>query len=142
MAQRKTNPKKKVKVKKCFTAIDLPIYGGWVIVSINQTDNEMINSYMKEREMTDRTAAELACSHVFRDSEITLGRTAHLSGNVIVRIYDELKSPREFNTLVHELLHATDFILDFRGLSLVDGSDEAYAYLIGYLMEKIMEAYK
>lgn len=140
MTLRKTPPKKK-KPKKAFTVIELPIYGGWVMVSINQTDNELVKSYMKVREMTDRTAAEIACSHVFRDSEITHGRTAHLNGNVMVRLYDELKTPYDYNTLAHELLHATDFILDFRGLSLVDGSDEAYAYLIGYLMEKTMEAY-
>lgn len=140
MTLRKT-PLKKKKPKKAFTCIDLPIYGGWVMVSINQTDNELVKSYMKMREMTDKTAAEMACSHVFRDSEITHGRTAHMNGNVMVRLYNDLKTPTDYNTLVHELLHATDFILDFRGLSLVDGSDEAYAYLIGYLMEKTMEAY-
>jgi hypothetical protein len=135
--------KKKVnkKPKSSFVVIDIPIYRGWVMVSINQTDDQFVKSYMKDRQMTDRTAAEIACSHVFRESEITMGRTVHLSGNVIIRVYNEVKTPSDYNTLVHELLHATDFILDFRGLSLVDGSDEAYAYLIGYLMEKTMEAY-
>lgn len=140
MTLRKT-PLKKKKPKKAFTTIDLPIYGGWVMVSINQTDTELIRSYMKERQIADKTAAEMACSYVFQESGLELGKTAHLQGNVLVRVYSDLKTARDYNTLVHELLHATDFILDFRGLRLVDGSDEAYTYLIGYLMEKTMEAY-
>lgn len=138
----KTIKKKPIrKAKKCFTVIDVPIYQGWVIVSINQTDEEFVKSYMKARGITDKTAAQVACSYVNRDSENELGKTAHLHGNCMIRVYDELKSPLQYNTLVHELLHATDFVLDYRGLKLVDGSDEAYTYLIGYLMEKTMEAY-
>lgn len=139
-----TTPRKKKtapKAKKAFTTIDLPIYGGWVMVSINQTDTEFVRSYMKERGITDKTAAEIACSYVTQEVEQELGKTAHMSGNVMVRVFNDLKTARDYNTLVHELLHATDFILDYRGLKLVDGSDEAYTYLIGYLMEKTMEAY-
>lgn len=140
MALRKT-PLKKKKVKKAFTVIDVPIYGGWVMVSINQNDTEFVKSYMKAREITDVTAAQIACSCVSQEIEQELGKTAHIGGNVMVRVYNDLKYPRDYNTLVHELLHATDFMLDYRGLRLVDGSDEAYTYLIGYLMEKTMEAY-
>jgi hypothetical protein len=135
-------PKKKVqKAKKAFTVIDIPIYKGWVIVSINQTDEEFIRSYMKARQITDRTAAEIACSVVTQDHDIEQGKTAHIGGNVMIRVYSEVKTPEQYNTLVHELFHAVDFVLDFRGLKLVDGSDEAYTYMIGYLMEETMRAY-
>ena len=138
----KTPQKKKIKkAKKCFTVIDIPIYQGWLIMSINQTDDEFLKSYMKVRGITDKTAAEVVVSSVRQDVEQELGKTAHFMGNCMIRVYSELKDPRDYNTLVHELLHATDFILDYRGLKLVDGSDEAYTYLIGYLMEKTMEAY-
>lgn len=140
MAQRKVQQKKK-KAKKVFTCIDLPIYGGWVMVSINQTDAEFIKSYMKEREMDDKTAAENVCDMTVQEGELNLGKTVHMNGNIIIRIFGEIQNPKDYNTLVHELFHAMDFILDFRGLHLVDGSDEAYAYMIGYLMEKTMEAY-
>lgn len=39
----------------------------------------------------------------------------------------------EWKYLTHELLHCVHWILDDRGLSLTDSSEEAYAYLIGYL---------
>jgi hypothetical protein len=143
MTLRKTILRKtKKKSKKCFTTIDLPIYGGWVMVSINQTDTEFLKSYMKERGITDVTAAQAAVSCVQQEVEQELGKTAHFMGNCMIRVYSELTGPVNYNTLVHELFHATDFMLDYRGLKLVDGSDEAYSYLIGYLMEKTMEAYK
>lgn len=111
------------------------------MVSINQTDAEFIKSYMKERNMTDKAGAENICSLSAQEADMELGKTVHMQGNVVIRVYSDLNKPKDYNTLVHELLHATDFILDFRGLRLVDGSDEAYTYLIGYLMEKTMEAY-
>jgi hypothetical protein len=96
---------------------------------------------MKAREITDRTAAEIAVSAVKQDVEQELGKTAHFMGNCMIRVYSDLQKAVNYNTLVHELFHATDFMLDYRGLKLVNGSDEAYAYLIGYLMEKTMNAY-
>ena len=135
--------KKKVrKPKKAFAYINVPIYGSTVIVSINQTDDELLKSVMKARGLTDKTLAKLFISQVMRTESKTLGLTSHIEGVCIVRVFDELKTPEEYNTLVHELFHATDFILDHRGMSLVNGSEEAYAYLIGFLMEKTMEACK
>lgn len=133
--------RKKKKAKKVCVHIDIPIYNAWMIVSINQTNEEFRRSFIKHRGQMDKTAIDQTCKMVERESEFTIGRTAHQHGNVIVRLYSDLKTPTDYNTLVHELFHATDFILDYRGLTLVDGSDEAYAYLIGYLTEKIMEAY-
>jgi hypothetical protein len=141
MTQRKKVQQKKKKAKKVFTSIDLPIYGGWVMVSINQTDAEFIKSYMKERDITDKTDTRNVCDMTIQEGELNLGKTVHMEGNVIIRIFGEIKTSKDYNTLVHELFHAMDFILDFRGLHLVDGSDEAYAYMIGYLMEKTMDAY-
>lgn len=135
--------KKKVKKpKSSFVVIDVPIYKGWVIVSINQTDDQFIKSYMKARGITDRTLAELACSSVQQDHEVEQGKTSHMAGNVMIRVYSPVETPEQYSTLVHELFHATDFILDYRGMKLVDGSDEAYSYLIGYLMEETMKSYK
>jgi hypothetical protein len=39
--------------------------------------------------------------------------------------------------LAHEVFHAVHFFLQNRGLSLTDASEEAYAYLIQWMFEKI-----
>lgn len=41
------------------------------------------------------------------------------------------------NTICHEAFHITSGVLEAAGLELVGGSEEAYAYLIGWLTEKI-----
>ena len=43
----------------------------------------------------------------------------------------------EYSTLVHEIEHAVFYILDSRGLKHTEESDEAYAYLFGFLFCEI-----
>ena len=45
----------------------------------------------------------------------------------------------DFGDICHEAFHVTDEILGNRGLPLVAGSEEAYAYLIGYLTQAIYD---
>lgn len=45
----------------------------------------------------------------------------------------------ELGTLAHEIFHCTCFIMDRVGIKLTDESDEAYAYLIGYLTNEILK---
>lgn len=47
------------------------------------------------------------------------------------------KSVTDYGTLAHEIFHAVTFILTRIGMSLTNESDEAYAYLIGYLTKEI-----
>lgn len=47
--------------------------------------------------------------------------------------------PETVSILSHELVHAIHFMLGRRGITLSDSSDEAYAYLQGYLMNKGLE---
>ncbi len=47
----------------------------------------------------------------------------------------------EWSVLAHELFHCVFWILDNRGLQLTEQSEEAYAYLTGYL-DKQIRAYK
>ncbi len=41
------------------------------------------------------------------------------------------------NTITHEAFHITSGILDDVGMKLCDNSEEGYAYLIGWVAEKI-----
>jgi hypothetical protein len=43
------------------------------------------------------------------------------------------KTAEEFGTLAHEIYHATCFVMDRKGIKYSKKSDEAFAYLIGYL---------
>ena len=48
----------------------------------------------------------------------------------------------EFGTLSHEVFHTVCFIMKGIGAEFSDDSEEPYAYLVGYLTEKILKAFK
>lgn len=39
--------------------------------------------------------------------------------------------------IAHECLHATCYILDYVGIKLTEESEEAYTYLVGYLIDEV-----
>ena len=47
------------------------------------------------------------------------------------------KSVDDYGSLVHEISHATFYLLQSRGLRHSEDSDEAYAYLMGFLFSEI-----
>ena len=60
------------------------------------------------------------------------------SGQSLIRIKGKPKTPEEFGTLQHEIFHIAASLLWRIGMKLkVKSSDEAYAYLIGYLTTEI-----
>lgn len=50
------------------------------------------------------------------------------------------KTAQEAGTLAHEIFHATCAMLENIGMALSDDSEEAYAYTIGFITEKLNEA--
>lgn len=86
----------------------------------------------------------------FKDDEICgfteshRGRTWHhlIGGQTIVRLPKRPVTPVEFGTLSHEIFHAVDYIFRRIGMKLGADSDEAYAYLIGYVTEQFWKEIK
>jgi len=50
-----------------------------------------------------------------------------------------IRPKSDINTITHEAFHITTGILSDAGLKLCDNSEEAYAYLIGFICEKICD---
>ena len=48
-----------------------------------------------------------------------------------------IKSDATINTICHESFHVVTAVLDGAGMGLCDKSEEAYAYLIGWVAERI-----
>ena len=46
-----------------------------------------------------------------------------------------------FGFLSHEIFHASIAIMDAVGVELSESSEEAYAYLVGYLTRKALSAF-
>lgn len=66
------------------------------------------------------------------------GRFAMLQNNMgVVRLYRLPIDAEDYGTLSHEIFHAAEYILREIGMPLSLDSNEAYAYLIGYLTKEI-----
>lgn len=71
---------------------------------------------------------------------VTLARTCLLeSGQIVLWMPHPPTTPYEKGTLQHEIFHAANSLMEKVGISLTLASDEAYAYLIGYISTKVEE---
>ena len=74
--------------------------------------------------------------------ECKLGRTLQIKdGGILVYMPKEPSVAKEIGALVHELFHAAYFILQKAGIDCNDSADEAYAYLLQFLSEKVFTSF-
>ena len=118
-------------MKKTFDVIPLVIYPFDVVISINQSDKQFLKS-MDGQDMTDSEG-------LFNLPETTAARCVMIPSNLTVirfKIGDEIRHDH----IAHEIFHAVTFIMERVGMEfIVMKSDEAYAYLIGYITKKVYE---
>lgn len=71
------------------------------------------------------------------------GYTLCDSKKKILLIYMPIKphDSESMGFLVHELLHATNCIMEEIGVELSESSEESYAYLIGFLTKKVIDKF-
>lgn len=112
--------------------IAMDIYQHDLMLSIGESDEvlfkKLINAGVDESEVEQAKYASGG-----------LGRYCLFkSGQSLIRIKAKPKIPQEFGTLAHEIFHIATALLWRIGMKLkLKSSDEAYAYLIGYLTTEI-----
>ncbi len=119
-------------VEKLNFIIPLVVYPFDVMVSFGQTDDELLKNLLK-----CLTEEQIRNKELWSDNEKDGGTVIFASGQTLIRMPKIPKSAKEYGTLQHEIFHATEFVLSRIGMILCDKSDEAYAYLIGYLTTQI-----
>ena len=122
------------KKRKSKTAIiSLEIYPFDVMISFNETNEEFVKTLGKYD--SDSGDVELVTLDKYDKKR---GRTVMNEQNqTILRLNFYPVSNSDYAMLVHELFHVTDFVLCRVGVKLSRKSDEAYAYLLQYLTEKV-----
>lgn len=110
--------------------IRVDIYNRDVVIHIGKLKplRKYLNKFLPKETIAD------VCSSL---ENTTLGKTIEIESSGIVVYMPEYKgTPKELGILTHELFHAAYMILTKAGISCTDFSDEAYAYLIQFLVEK------
>ena len=115
-------------------SVPLVIYPFEIIVSLGQTDQELKADLLPKY--------DLQWDDEFKMEMGSKGRCTLIHGmnQVLIRLYRYPYSNVGYGYLQHELFHAVSKIFQKIGVEFALGiSDEAYAYLIGYLTEKIYD---
>lgn len=134
-----------------FCIIQIPLYKQNVMVSVNQTDDQLLSSIVRTSSVwpkgVKRTKDKIThLLEAFDDvSSTNDGRTVlYDSGIIMVRLYkvESIYIPENLGTFNHELFHVVSFIAKKKGLVLNDGSEEAFSYLTGYITSEFFKMYQ
>lgn len=109
------------------------IYPFDVVFSLGESD-ESFRRYMRRLKVSEEDIKTMT---------VTARRNGHTgmtdTGAIMVRTWSIPNTPHRCGVLAHEIFHAAHFILDRVGMRLSMDSDEAFAYLIGYLTERVYD---
>ena len=122
----------KTKYKKYNFLIPLTVYPFQIMVTINQSNKELQKS-LKGLDITDSDVKEAF------SEPLTVGTCVMFPHNrIMLRLNEfDVTCNQCKGHLVHEAFHATHFAMNAVGMQLSFENDEAFAYLLGYLVEKI-----
>lgn len=127
----------KKETSKCkVIGIPIDIYNKILVVVIGDFERDTIASHIKREEdkkffleYTEKKDLSRYDGLVFN-----LG-----NGNNVLWLQSLTQSPDDVSTLAHEALHAAYDILKNVGIPLGNDSEEAYAYLISHITEKVLK---
>lgn len=122
---------------KCKIAtIPISIYSKKVIVAVGEFDVEAIAEHISTEKEKNNFRQEIQQNDIssYDGLVFNLG-----TGNEILWLKFPPKSEEDISTLAHEAFHAAYDILKRVGIPLSSSSEEAYAYLIGYITEQVLK---
>lgn len=124
------------KDKKLNHIIELVVYPYDVMVSFGQTDEELkevLSTYKLDEHDIDKA--------MFGSNETVQGRAVAFSNNAsLIRLRHYPVTSKDYGNLAHEIFHCATFVMERVGIKFdLNVSDEAYAYLVGYLTKEIYE---
>lgn len=110
--------------------LSIPIYNHDVLISVDETDDELYEQVKHSFKSRDEFDSQ------WINFETANARTIlhDIDGYCIIRFK---KEPLKHSTIAHEAFHATYFILDRVGIELSGDSEEAFAYLLAYIVDNI-----
>lgn len=114
--------------------IPIDIYNTDLLVVVGTTEDleNALKGHLGEEE------GEEAYALMAEDiSDISLGRSALLECGAVAMWMPDASDKA---TMAHEIFHVVTYITEKVGIRLSHDSDEAYAYLIGYITKKVNEA--
>lgn len=120
-----------------FVKIYIPIYGRFVFISMGQTDEELLESF-KECEVR-KSEKEVKTLKLSSSCDGRGGILKSTDGIIRMSVYDD-SDPYLRGVMAHEIQHCVFRMLGAIGFAHHEDSDEAYAYLTGFIHQEFLEA--
>jgi hypothetical protein len=124
-----------MRTKSYFKPISIPLYRTYTFIVINMSDEEL------EEKLEQFIPSKKEIKEIVKDSRVDKGyqaMTAYADGYSIVR-YNHIKDIQDLNIIAHESFHVTCCIMRYVDIPLSEDSEEAFAYLLGYITEQYQE---
>ena len=112
-----------------FRVIPIDVYGHDIVVSIGQTDEalyEDIGENISKKKFNKRIANQTSIATTFKLK----------TGCILIRFKDNIDNP---GIVAHEAFHAIVYLFEKIGIEYAYESEEAYAYALEYLTNKILK---
>lgn len=123
---------------KSILSIPIPIYNGVIYFSYNNKIKDIVESIIEAGDTDEMLLKILETPAEYEVSKFG-GLTITYDSLVIISVAEQKTLVSYHNTVAHEVLHAVSHFMKYKGLKFTSSSEEAYAYLVGYLTEKIYE---
>ncbi len=135
-----------IKSNNKFVYVNIELYSHYVCFSINQTDAQFLQSMHSHKLVNkkDKNVVDILLDP-FKENVSTTSSgicVKYPGGGIVIRTFRDLVTPEGLGTISHEIYHAAMYILDCKGMSPNEHTEEAYAYLIGFLTKKFYESFK
>lgn len=109
--------------------VSYQVYPFDLMVSIGETDEKL---------KAKLTSKGLPWHEDLSLDEMKDGCCCMYEGNqTLLRLRKKPATAYEYGVLMHEIFHCVDLLMKTIGVKLTDDSNEAYAYLTGYITEQI-----
>jgi hypothetical protein len=112
-----------------FKIIPIDVYGHDILISIGQKDDDLYeelkeNISKKDFDKYMSKQKSIATTHKLR------------TGTILIRFKDDIDNP---GIVAHEAFHAVVFLFKKIGIQFSYESEEAYTYLLEYLVNEILK---
>jgi hypothetical protein len=117
--------------KSYFIPIDIAIYRTKSFIAVNLSNKEL-----KEK-LIEEGVSEKEAEYLVKDSKVTKGyqgMTALCDGYSVMR-YNSVEDVKDINIICHESFHAVCEVMRFVDMPLKHSSEEAFAYLLGFVVD-------
>ena len=129
--RKKKERNEKSQPKKLFIHIPIHIYRGSTFVAVNLSDKEVFDSLVAAG-LQKPVAKMLSEDSAIGEYE---AMTAYFETYSISR-YHNMEDLKDLGLVTHEALHCVCALFRFIQLPLTEDSEEAYSYLLGYIMDE------